>query len=99
MPKEITYSSDEPFVMLDEHGEVAASQAPPGKGAAVLRRAVEVRWNRDGFVEIGAAVYDAGTGALHSPFSGCFLTLDRQGVNRTIRALRKARDQGLGRDE
>jgi hypothetical protein len=43
-----------------------------------------------------AAVTGMGT---PEPFHGWFVTLDRDGCNRMIRALRKARDAAYGRDE
>jgi hypothetical protein len=32
------------------------------------------------------------------PFLGWFVTLNRDGINRLIRALRRARDEALGAD-
>lgn len=34
-----------------------------------------------------------------TPFDGWRITLDREGINRLIRSLRKARDSVYGRDE
>jgi hypothetical protein len=37
-------------------------------------------------------------GSIGEPFNGWFVTLDRDGCNRAIRALRKARDAAFGPD-
>lgn len=38
-------------------------------------------------------------GGTELPFDGWYATLDRDGINRAIRALRRARDAAYGRDE
>jgi hypothetical protein len=40
----------------------------------------------------------AACGGEHCPPDGIFVDLDRDGINRLIRALRKARDQAFGAD-
>jgi hypothetical protein len=100
MPKEITYSNDGPQVRLPDGGNIPAAQADPGHGLPIYQSGVHVGWNRAGWVEVGAAPFCTATGEPSSePRPGYFLTLDRDGVNRVIRALRKARDQAFGRDE
>ncbi len=42
---------------------------------------------------------DAPEGSLLPGFSSLWASLDRSGVNRLIKALRKARDDAFGRDE
>jgi hypothetical protein len=71
----------------------------------------EVRWGRNGFVEIGSRIVHA---ADHSPYvpteaerpglsgaaiPGMYMALDRAAINDAIRYLRRARDQAFGRDE
>lgn len=61
----------------------------------------QVGWGRDtGDVQIGVEMAD-GQQTLRSvaDFSSVWASLDRAGVNRLIRALRRARDQAFGRDE
>lgn len=67
---------------------------------------VDVRWNREGgYVQIvtRAQRADGGRVADDSPDShvtdGMYVDLDRAGINRVIRNLRRARDQAFGRDE
>lgn len=97
MPKEIIYANDNPYVLLPDGSEVDPSVVS-GEGHTIHHRGVHVGWTKDQFVEVGAAVFDGGTGNLSTPFSGCFMTLDRAAINRIIRALRKARDQAYGQD-
>lgn len=75
---------------------------------------VELRWSAEGsHVQIATVVPPARTsdapaslGALVDSWSpeerflatGLFATLDRNGINRLIRALRRARDQAFGAD-
>lgn len=57
----------------------------------------EVGWMRDGYVSIGTRAggdYDE----PNNPRPGVYADLDRDQVNRLIRALRKARDQAYGAD-
>lgn len=69
---------------------------------------MEVGWTRDRGVEVATiqpgaqiAFMDPDTGK-HLPMStdrpGFWVDLDREGINRLIRALRKARDQAFGSD-
>lgn len=58
---------------------------------------VEVSWGREwNDVQIGTT--NPAVGKAHDPERGWFAHLDRNGVNRLIRALRKARDQAFGAD-
>lgn len=71
---------------------------------------VEVSWmanhQPDGWVQL-ATVNQRSTltlpgdnpGDPDQPFDGWRVTLDRDGINRAIRSLRKARDAAFGRDE
>ena len=83
----------------------------PESGAA---GAVEVRWGRNGHVELGArVVYAVDTSADYVPteaegggrwpageaIRGHYTPLDRAQINDLIRYLRRARDQAFGRDE
>lgn len=66
---------------------------------------VDVRWNREGgYVQIVTKETDAFGGRLSDDegvhfTDGLFVDLDRQGINKLIRNLRRARDQAFGRDE
>lgn len=67
---------------------------------------VDVRWNRDGsYVQIVSKETDAFGGRLVGDdpgthyTDGFYVDLDRQGINKLIRNLRRARDQAFGRDE
>ncbi len=51
----------------------------------------------DFYCRIGRITLDSVTGS--TPFNSQFTWLDRPGVNRLIRLLRKARDVSFGRDE
>ena len=47
------------------------------------------------FVEVGVASFDP---AREQPSDGVFMSLDRDGINRLVRSLRKARDAAFGSD-
>jgi hypothetical protein len=53
--------------------------------------------NRDETFQIPKT--DARDSGDTQPFNGWFIHMDRTGLNRLIRALRKARDAAYGRDE
>jgi hypothetical protein len=58
---------------------------------------IETGWTRNlPGVQVGTVNPEAG--GIHDPSAGWFVSLDRQGVNRLIRTLRKARDQAFGPD-
>lgn len=105
MPKEITYSDQREYVLMDDGSEGTPGWGgdDPRDGAArrnrpVLRRAAVVGWSREqGHVEIGLNALDVSTQS-GSYESGMFATFDRDGINRLIRTLRKARDQAFGAD-
>jgi hypothetical protein len=61
---------------------------------------VQVGWDKTGSYDeaVQVATVDA-TLDMHSAESGWWVGLDRDGCNRLIRALRKARDGAYGRDE
>lgn len=89
MPKEIIWG-DRPF------GDESPEQS-----------VVEVRWDAEsGYFqiatkELNAEVFDADrvTDVREAVQYGWYVTLDRRGINDTIRVLRRARDQAFGRDE
>lgn len=59
---------------------------------------VEVGWTRNlPGVSIASLNESVGDGP-HDPARGWFAHLDREGVNRLIRSLRKARDAAFGAD-
>jgi hypothetical protein len=70
---------------------------------------VEVGWNHDQYVQVGTTNEASefrfehkaecdDSGEWSEAFHGWFVTLSRDGVNRLIRALRKARDDAFGAD-
>lgn len=85
MPKEVVYNSE----IFREHDPSKASM-------------VELHWGRDSdYVQIATTVRE---GSTHEPVTeevqaGWFINLDRKGINKLIRDLRKARDQSFGVDE
>lgn len=69
-----------------------------------------VQWEQNRYVQVGVVTHDGATLASRltgehidaeeaAQFIGVWGTLDREGCNRMIRALRRARDQAFGRDE
>jgi hypothetical protein len=66
---------------------------------------VEVTWGMGTYVQLASVnehstlmLEEGDTPKTAAPFSGWFVTLDRDGINRAIRALRKARDSAFGAD-
>ncbi len=59
----------------------------------------EITWSRAGHVQMATVNPDSPLRLDDEPFDGWHVTLDRDGCNRAIRALRRARDQAYGRDE
>lgn len=59
-------------------------------------RQIEVRWSRNKYVEV--ATVDNLEPSTDGAINGIFLGLNRDGINRLIRSLRKARDQAFGAD-
>lgn len=92
MPKEVVYSEHTPYGDDDSR-----------------RSIIEVQWNREpaGHVQVATLGVDGATleprpcvsesGEPHS--GGIYLSLDRDGCNRLIKNLRRAREQAFGRDE
>ena len=93
MPKEVVLTN--PVFLDDEHGETPLSALDEGVTGALYQRGVLVRWSRDRDVELGVAKLEIST---HDEKDQHYLTLDRSGINRLIRSLRKARDQAYGTD-
>ena len=58
---------------------------------------MELSWGR-GLPDVQIASTNPTAGGPHDSAYGWFAHLDREGVNRLIRALRKARDQAFGAD-
>lgn len=95
MPKEIAFNNRE-FIQLPDGSEVPVTDDLMGKGHQIVRRGAIVRWTRDlNIVELGVAKIEV---SAHSEAEAHYLDLDRAGVNRLIRSLRKARDQAFGAD-
>ncbi len=66
---------------------------------------LEVGWAHDKYVQVATTnrhskfrLGDADSPDGDEPFYGWHLTLSRDGINRAIRALRKARDAAFGAD-
>lgn len=57
---------------------------------------LQIIWGRENGVQIATTNPEAPLGTVES---GLYVDLDREGLNHSIRALRKARDQAFGRDE
>lgn len=95
MPKEVIYSCTRPFVRDDEGHETPAQDQPPGTGQPVYQRGVHVGWSRDRYVEVGVGVFSPST---EIGSDAHYTDLDRDGINRLIRSLRKARDAAFGAD-
>lgn len=95
MPKELIYSDTPAFVRDEDGNETPASAQPPSSGQPVYHRGVMVGWSRSKYVEVGVGVFSPATevGA-----ESHYTTLDRDGINRLIRTLRKARDAAFGAD-
>lgn len=69
----------------------------PSVPSDVQANFVEVGWMRNGYVQIGTRAggdYDE----PKTPRPGVYSDLDRDQINRLIRALRKARDAAYGAD-
>lgn len=99
MPKEITYSDDPTFLAMPDgneypEGSPEAAEAEGQPGAKYRRRGVQVGWTKQ-HVEVGVASFDP---SREMPSDGVFVSLDREGINRHIRNLRKARDAAFGAD-
>jgi hypothetical protein len=94
MPRETVYGSELPF---------GTDEVNPGAGRAVA----EVTWSREAeHVQVVTKCVEASTEGrlVHDDegihyTDGFWVTLDRNGINRLIRNLRRARDQAFGRDE
>lgn len=99
MPKEITYTNDPAFLLVgqneySEGSDEANKYIGTGEGKW-LQRGIHIGWVKGKSVEIGAASFDP---SHERPSDGVFMSLDRDGINRLIKSLRKARDQAYGAD-
>ena len=98
MPKEIIKDSSLHGAIAVAESDAMAGRGPWAGGAPVRPTRVEVGWQRGLMdVQIGSVNPEAGDDP-HDPKRGWFVHLDREGVNRLIRSLRKARDQAFGAD-
>ena len=91
--------------------EVVYGEGPVFGPESPARSVLEVRWSRNGFVEIGSRIVHAADLSAYVPteqerpdlngaaIPGLYMALDRAAINETIRHLRRARDQAFGRDE
>lgn len=61
-------------------------------------RHVELIWVRGQFAQLGTVLSIEGANP-GDPAVGQYATLNRAGINKLIRDLRRARDQAFGRDE
>ena len=61
---------------------------------------LHIGWTKDReHVEVAVINTDIKSGHPGDSARGWFMQMDREGCNRAIRALRKARDDAFGRDE
>lgn len=100
MPKESIFSDHGPFTIQGDGAEIQAKYLEPGQRHPIYERAVMVGWskagtNSEGAVTVGAVLLNPSDDSLSE---GVHLSLDRSGINRLIRALRRARDQAFGAD-
>lgn len=103
MPKEVIYSDQPEFIANDDgsHGTPGWVGDDPRDGdarrrAPVQRHVAVVGWSPDQFVEVG--IDTTRNGSRDPGSGGQYATFDRQGINRLIRTLRKARDAAYGSD-
>lgn len=95
MPKEIVRSY-EPVALTKQ--EVEEYEAAGGERDVVgkIYTQAELGWSREAyFAQLGVTIEDP---SIDWEKRGYFIQLDRDGINRLIRALRKARDQVFGKD-
>ena len=105
MPKEIVYGESLPYGSPDEPGparsivEVSWHREPAGHVQLVTQcvNAVDLSIYEAAPGETGADEDLAGQSIPRA--AGIYIDLDRAGINRLIRNLRRARDQAFGRDE
>jgi hypothetical protein len=94
MPAEKVYGAQLP-AMSDRDG---TQEQPP------IVPIVDVRWNRQGTVQVVSKAEDPLGGRATdeegvSYLDGFYVDLEREAINKLIRNLRRARDQAFGRDE
>jgi hypothetical protein len=93
MPKEII------------HGETLIGHPDASGNTEVRHPVVEVRWNDHGDVQLVTREHGHEVPTLEEHEGGIpqeygyWVSLDRRGINDTIRKLRRARDRAFGRDE
>jgi hypothetical protein len=96
MPKELIYSPEALRVRLDDDASSTVLQNYPVEHLAV-------GWSSDRGVQVGvtagpAAKIRIDQGDTGGETDSLWLDLDREGINRLIRTLRKARDAAYGAD-
>lgn len=97
MPKEIV-NIGPLFALQLDGGEILEKDITAGSGLECFCRAALVRWNRDGWVELGLDTLVAATGEQTDRQKGFYVALDRTELNRVIRTLQKAGRQAFGVD-
>lgn len=91
MPKEVIRSTDmsSKLEVDEETGTVSGSIERSPMQA-------ELGWSREAeYVQLGTVTTDE---SVEWDERGYFVQLDREGINRLIRSLRRARDQVFGKD-
>jgi hypothetical protein len=99
MPKETIKSCNTFTINQPVPGNPNASYALP------VEDTIHVGWSNftDGWVQVASLRSETILGTPNAPEhlsqpSGLYVNLDREGLNRLIRALRKARDRAFGAD-
>lgn len=99
MPK-VVIRSDRPNYVLDDDGNEVpvrpGEELPDGlRGLPIFEQAVHVGWSKNQFVELGVAQFEV---SREIGEKGFYTSLDREGCNSLIRAVRQARDAAFGKD-
>lgn len=101
MPKEIVKDDGGIYLKTADGNEYKAgskeAKALEKKGVGKYRqRGVHVGWAKQQYVEIGVAEFNISN---EEPTDGHFVTVDRAGLNRLIKSLKRAGRQVFGEDE
>lgn len=101
MPKEIVKDSSGVYLKTDDGNEYQAGSEKAKelekKGVGKYRqRGVHVGWAKHQYVEIGVTEFNVSN---EEYTLGQFVTLDRAGLNRLIKNLKRAGKQVFGEDE
>ena len=101
MPRVMTHSETSPLYLLMPDGNQigdfsrVSAQELIEEGGEWRRRGVDLRWMKNGDVQIGVGAFNPST---EVNLEVQYMDLDRAAINRIIRALRDARDQAFGKD-